>query len=190
MDDESLNFLKALKHVNPEKLTQLSKRFVTPLPSQGQDIGPSFPGMQEFFKDFILHAFNPIFYAHLENCLVHEIMELNDTQFTSSEIEDSGAFFVTLQQQPRTIDPKIWEISFFFNPISLFVDTMVDEQTQRNFATCLSSLRLLAKVLGLLVSLPYRSESSTKEIIMTQIEIRSKVRDGRGRIVRGQASKS
>ncbi|TGZ37582.1 Codanin-1, partial [Temnothorax longispinosus] len=144
VDDESLNFLKALKHVNPEKLTQLSKRFVTPLPSQSQSVGPSFPGMQEFFKDFILHAFNPIFYTHLENCFVHEIMELNDTQFANSEIEDS--------------------------------ETMVDDQTQRNFITCLASLRLLAKVLGLLVSLPYRSESNTtKEILMTQVEIRSKV---------------
>ncbi|KYN15903.1 Codanin-1, partial [Trachymyrmex cornetzi] len=144
VDDESLNFLKALKHVNPEKLTQLSKRFVTPLPSQSQSVGPSFPGMQEFFKDFILHAFNPIFYTHLENYFVHEIMELNDTQFANSEIEDS--------------------------------ETMVDDQTQQNFITCLASLRLLAKVLGLLVSLPYRSESNTtKEIIMTQIEIRSKV---------------
>lgn len=144
VDDESLNFLKSLKHVNPEKLTQLSKRFVTPLPSQNQTLGPSFPGIQEFFKDFILHAFHPIFYTHLENCIVHEIMELNDTQFANSEIEDS--------------------------------ETMVDEQTQENFVTCLVSLRLLAKVLGLLVSLPYRSESNTtKEIIATQIEIRSKV---------------
>ncbi|XP_032667198.1 codanin-1 isoform X1 [Odontomachus brunneus] len=143
VDDESLNFLKALKHVNPEKLTQLSKRFVTPLPSQSHNVGPSFPGIQEFFKDFILHAFNPIFYSHLENCFVHEIMELNDNQFANSEIEDS--------------------------------ETMVDEQTQQNFTTCLSSLRLLAKVLGLLVSLPYRFESTTKEIIMTQVEIRSKV---------------
>lgn len=94
MDDESLNFLKALKHVNPEKLTQLSKRFVTPLPSQNQLVGPTFPNTQEFFKDFILHAFNPIFYTHLENCLVHEIMELNDTQFVNSEIEDSGIFLI------------------------------------------------------------------------------------------------
>lgn len=56
-------------------------------------------------------------------------------------------------------------------------ETMVDEQTQQNFTTCLSSLRLLAKVLGLLVSLPYKSESTTKEIIMTQVEIRSKACD-------------
>lgn len=53
---------------------------------------------------------------------------------------------------------------------------MVDDQTQQNFITCLASLRLLAKVLGLLVALPYRSEcNATKEIIMTHVEIRSKV---------------
>ncbi|XP_012235265.2 codanin-1 [Linepithema humile] len=144
VDNESLNFLKALKHVNPEKLTQLSKRFVTPLPSQSQNVGPSFPGIQEFFKDFILNAFNPIFYIHLENCFVHEIMELNNSQFANSEIEDS--------------------------------ETMVDEQTQQNFVTCLASLRLLAKVLGFLISLPYKFEfNTTKEIVATQVEIRSTV---------------
>ncbi|XP_076162125.1 codanin-1 like protein dlt isoform X2 [Ptiloglossa arizonensis] len=140
-DDESISVLKVLKHINPEKLNQLQKRLVTPQPSKDQIMEPSFPGVQEFFKDFILFAFNPIFYAHLENCLVHEIMELNDTQFSGSEIEDS-----------------------------------VDDQTQQNFTTCLSSLRLLAKVLGLVVSLPYRSDSNNfKELIATQVEVRSKV---------------
>ncbi|OAD58757.1 Codanin-1 [Eufriesea mexicana] len=143
-DDESISILKTLKNVNPQKLNQLQKRLVTPQPSKNQITEPSFPGVQEFFKDFILFAFNPIFYVHLENCLIHEIMELNDTQFNNSEIEDS--------------------------------ETTVDEQTQENFITCLSSLRLLAKVLGLLVSLPYRSESNNfKELIATQVEVRSKV---------------
>ncbi|XP_006625046.1 codanin-1 [Apis dorsata] len=143
-DDESISFLKALKHENPKKLNQLQKRLVTPQPSKNQVTEPSFPGVQEFFKDFILFAFNPIFYVHLENCLIHEIMELNDTQFNNSEIEDS--------------------------------ETIVDEQTQQNFIICLCSLRLLAKVLGLLVSLPYRSESNNfKELIATQVEIRTKV---------------
>ncbi|KOC68849.1 Codanin-1 [Habropoda laboriosa] len=143
-DDESISFLKTLKHVNPEKLNQLHKRLVTPQLSKNQIMGPSFPGVQEFFKNFILFAFNPIFYIHLENCLVHEIMELNDTQFNSSEIEDS--------------------------------ETTVDEQTQQNFITCLSSLRLLAKILGLVVSLPYRSQSNNfKGLIAAQVEVRSKV---------------
>lgn len=89
-DDESISVLKTLKNVNPKKLDQLQKRLVTPQPSKNQITKPSFPGVQEFFKDFILFAFNPIFYVHLENCLIHEIMELNDTQFNNSEIEDSG----------------------------------------------------------------------------------------------------
>lgn len=144
IDDENISFLKTLKCVNPKKLDQLQKRLITPQPSKNQVTEPSFSGVQEFFKDFILFAFNPVFYVHLENCLVHEIMELNDTQFNSSEIEDS--------------------------------DTTVDEQTQQNFITCLSSLQLLAKVLGLLVSLPYRSESNNfKELVATQVEVRSKV---------------
>ncbi|XP_043668252.1 codanin-1 [Vespula pensylvanica] len=144
VDDDNISILKTLKHVNPQKLTQLRKRLVTPLSSQNNVYGPSFPGTQEFFRDFILHAFNPIFYTHLENCLVHEITELNKTQFIGSEIEDS--------------------------------ETIVDEQTQRTFITCVLSLRLLAKMLGLLVSLPYRLESgASKEIITSQIEIRSSV---------------
>lgn len=67
----------------------------------------------------------------------------------------------------------IYKYEFFF-----LIETIVDEQTQQNFIICLCSLRLLAKVLGLLVSLPYRSESNNfKELIATQVEIRTKVSD-------------
>lgn len=60
--------------------------------------------------------------------------------------------------------------------VFLLIETIVDEQTQQNFIICLCSLRLLAKVLGLLISLPYRSESNNfKELIATQVEIRTKV---------------
>ncbi|XP_066596391.1 codanin-1 [Prorops nasuta] len=144
VDDESFSFLKALKDVNPEKLTQLRKRLVTPLPSSPEALEPSFPGIQEFFRNFVVHAFNPLFYVHLENCLVYEILELNDTQFAGSEIEDS--------------------------------ENAVDERTKQKFVTCLLSLRLLAKMLGFLVSLAYSTEpNSSKEIVAAQIEIRSKL---------------
>lgn len=60
--------------------------------------------------------------------------------------------------------------------VFLLIETIVDEQTQQNFIICLCSLRLLAKILGLLISLPYRSESNNfKELIATQVEIRTKV---------------
>ncbi|XP_046742767.1 codanin-1 isoform X3 [Diprion similis] len=144
VNDESFSFLKSLKHFDPEKLTRLRERLVTPLSSKGPVPPPSFPGVQEFYKDFILHAANPMFYAHLQDCLVHEIMELNDTQFTGSEIEDT--------------------------------ETMVDQETKQNFVTCILSLRLLAKVLGFLISLPYRCEPhSLESVLATQLELRSQV---------------
>ncbi|XP_033222064.1 codanin-1 isoform X2 [Belonocnema kinseyi] len=142
-DDESLNILKSLKGFNPEKLTQLKERLVTPLSSKGPVPEPTFSGVQEFYKNFILFAFNPMFYAHLEDCLIHEIMDLNEAQFTGSDIEDS--------------------------------ETMVDERTKQNFITCLSSLRILAKFTGFLVSLPYRSTTSAlEEVINAQVALRKR----------------
>lgn len=57
-----------------------------------------------------------------------------------------------------------------------FSETMVDEETKQNFITCISSLRLLAKVLGFIVSLPYRCETSPVESVLSrQLELRSQV---------------
>lgn len=53
---------------------------------------------------------------------------------------------------------------------------MVDEGTRHNFITCISSLRLLSKFLGLLVSLPYKSQTVAMEsVLATQLELRSQV---------------
>ena len=53
---------------------------------------------------------------------------------------------------------------------------MVDERTKQNFITCLSSLRLLAKFVGFLVSLPYRSTTSVLEdVINSQVALRRRV---------------
>ncbi|XP_043290102.1 codanin-1 [Venturia canescens] len=90
MNDESLSFLKSLKHVNPEKLLQLKERLVTPLTSMGPVPQPTFPGVQEFYKEFILNAHNWKFYVILENTFISEIMERNETQFAHSEIESTG----------------------------------------------------------------------------------------------------
>lgn len=92
LDDESLSFLKSLKHLNPEKLLQLKERLVTPLNSTGPVPQPTFPGAQEFYKEFILNAQNWKFYVILENSLISEIMERNETQFAHSEIESTGTF--------------------------------------------------------------------------------------------------
>lgn len=58
----------------------------------------------------------------------------------------------------------------------MFPETEVDEYTKENFVVCLSSLRLLAKFLGFVTSLPYRSETSMQEdVIASQVQLRSMV---------------
>lgn len=89
-DDENLSLLKTLKHLNIEKLTQLTERLVRPLTSHGPVPVPAFYGKEEFFRDFIVYANNHVFYQYLQNCLVHEITELNLVQFINNEMENEG----------------------------------------------------------------------------------------------------
>lgn len=84
-NDETTALLKTLKDVNPEKLTQLKERLIAPKLKDGPVPLPSFPGNQEFFRDFILYAFNPVFYACLEDHFIHEILELNDSHVSESD---------------------------------------------------------------------------------------------------------
>lgn len=76
--------------MDPAKLKQLQNRLVKPQSSKGPVPLPSFPGVQEFYKSFIFYAYDPMFYKHLENCFIHEILELNDAQFVADEIENTG----------------------------------------------------------------------------------------------------
>ncbi|XP_001601592.1 codanin-1 [Nasonia vitripennis] len=89
LDDETASFLKDLKDINPEKLTQLQRKLVTPVSQKGPVPLPSFPGIQEFYKDFILYASNAMFYTYLENTFISEIMDLNNSQFAGSDIEET-----------------------------------------------------------------------------------------------------
>ncbi|XP_014210069.1 codanin-1 [Copidosoma floridanum] len=142
LDEETVSFLKNLKDSNPGKFTQLQQKLITPLSQNGPVPLPSFPGIQEFYKNFILLAANPSFYTYLENTFVHEIMELNNSHFVGSDVEEK--------------------------------ETDVDEQTKQNFILCMSKLKLLAKFLGFMIALPYKSETSMlKNVISSQVMLRS-----------------
>lgn len=94
LDEETISVLKNLKNSNPTKFIQLQKKFITPSSQNGPVPLPSFPGVQEFYKDFILSAYNSTsaFYTFLENTFVHEIVELNNSHFVGSDIEEKGTF--------------------------------------------------------------------------------------------------
>ncbi|XP_053595302.1 codanin-1 isoform X2 [Microplitis demolitor] len=141
-DDQNLSVFKYLKDMDPEKLKQLKERLVTPVTSLGPVPQPEFLGIQEFYRDFILASSNPKFNVILEHCFIQEIMELNETQFTCSDIDTK--------------------------------ENSIDEITKQNYIICLSSLRVMAKFLGFLVSLPFKSEVKTLDSINTQIALRSR----------------
>ncbi|XP_021920484.1 codanin-1 isoform X2 [Zootermopsis nevadensis] len=84
--------LDILKDVNPEKLSRLHERLITPFQCGGPCPQPSFPGQQEFYHDFILHSSHPAFLQHLGDSLASEILTLNETSFMASDLEDTDTY--------------------------------------------------------------------------------------------------
>lgn len=81
-----------MKHLNPEKLQQLQERLVTPISSMGPVPPPSFPGVQEFYQNFLRSVSDSKFTTILQDCFIQEILELNETQFACSDIDIKGKY--------------------------------------------------------------------------------------------------
>ncbi|XP_052767400.1 codanin-1-like [Mya arenaria] len=90
-DDESIALLSQLKRTNPEKFKRLQERFIKPLSVGGPCPGPTFPGIQEFFRDFIMVGCNPQLNQHLNDMFTAKVLELNDTSFATHDDEDAAA---------------------------------------------------------------------------------------------------
>ncbi|XP_065214398.1 codanin-1 [Planococcus citri] len=63
------------------KFDLLTRRFVMPC-SIVVGNEKRFPGVQEFFKDFLRSAENSFFYTHVQNALVHRIISLDNFEFS------------------------------------------------------------------------------------------------------------
>lgn len=86
--------LNAFSNINAEKLSRLTNRLVSKKSTGGPSPEPSFPGKQEFYKEFIVVCESPKFHRHLIDCLVAEILLLDDTaQWTLDADETSMSFF-------------------------------------------------------------------------------------------------
>lgn len=88
--EEQLPFLSSLPNVNMEKLIRLKTRLVTKQPANPLNAKPEFIGHQEFYKEFILAAATHVFIRHVSDAFISEIVEMNDSKFTSTELEDGG----------------------------------------------------------------------------------------------------
>nr|XP_023021263.1 codanin-1 [Leptinotarsa decemlineata] len=142
--EEQLPFLSSLPNIDSNKLNLLKNRLVTKQVSSGLNSLPLFTGHQEFYKDFILTAANHAFNRHLCDTFISEIIELNDTKFSCTDLNES--------------------------------DTDIDTLTIKSFASTLKYLRVLAKFLGFIESLPYKSEINMSEkLLIAHIRLRSQI---------------
>ncbi|XP_074091300.1 codanin-1 isoform X3 [Macrotis lagotis] len=130
------------------RLRRLQERLVAPQSSSGPCPPPTFPGWQGFFRDFILSASSFQFNQHLMDSLSLKIRELNDLSLPQHEPSDEDG------------------------------ESDVDRQDERRqFASVLLSLRLLAKFLGFVAFLPYRSPEPppTRELQDSALALRNQV---------------
>ncbi|NXK71398.1 CDAN1 protein, partial [Amazona guildingii] len=142
-DTPDQDVLNMLGSDNLSRLKRLQERFVVPQSIRGPCPPPSFPGCQQFFRDFILSAGSYQFNQHLMDSLCLKILELNALTLVEHEHSDGEA-------------------------------DMDEQDEKKRFTVVLLSLRLLAKFLGFLVFLPYRTvEQPTRDLQDSAVALRN-----------------
>ncbi|NWS33334.1 CDAN1 protein, partial [Polioptila caerulea] len=142
-DTPDQDVLNMLGSDNLSRLKRLQERFVVPQSIRGPCPPPSFPGCQQFFRDFILSAGSYQFNQHLMDSLCLKILELNGLTLVEHEHGDGEAH-------------------------------MEEQDEKKRFTVALLSLRLLAKFLGFLVFLPYRTaEQPTRDLHDSALALRN-----------------
>ncbi|NXS63083.1 CDAN1 protein, partial [Brachypteracias leptosomus] len=142
-DTPDQDVLNMLGSDNLSRLKRLQERFVVPQSIRGPCPPPSFPGCQQFFRDFILSAGSYQFNQHLMDSLCLKILELNGLTLVEHEHSDGEA-------------------------------DMDEQDEKKRFTVVLLSLRLLAKFLGFLVFLPYRTvEQPTRDLQDSAVTLRN-----------------
>ncbi|NXI92748.1 CDAN1 protein, partial [Psophia crepitans] len=142
-DTPDQDVLNMLGSDNLNRLKRLQERFVVPQSIRGPCPPPSFPGCQQFFRDFILSAGSYQFNQHLMDSLCLKILELDGLTLVEHEHSDGEA-------------------------------DMDEQDEKKRFTVVLLSLRLLAKFLGFLVFLPYRTvEQPTRDLQDSAVALRN-----------------
>ncbi|KFP17203.1 Codanin-1, partial [Egretta garzetta] len=90
-DTPDQDVLNMLGSDNLSRLKRLQERFVVPQSIRGPCPPPSFPGCQQFFRDFILSAGSYQFNQHLMDSLCLKILELDGLTLVEHEHSDGEA---------------------------------------------------------------------------------------------------
>ncbi|XP_041669241.1 codanin-1 isoform X2 [Cheilinus undulatus] len=132
------------------RLKRLEERLIQPHGVAGPCPPPSFPGHQEFFRDFLQTASCCQLNQHLQDSLCQQLLQLDEVSIISpkasiGEGEEEGE------------------------------GDMEQQDEKQRFTSVLLLARLLAKFLGFISFLPYQTtERPSREIQETAIELRSK----------------
>ncbi|XP_069392478.1 codanin-1 [Paralichthys olivaceus] len=132
------------------RLKRLEERLIQPHGVVGPCPPPSFPGHQEFFRDFLQAASCCQLNQHLQDSLCQQLLQLDEVSILSppaptAEGEEEGD------------------------------GDMEQQDEKQRFTSVLLLARLLAKFLGFISFLPYQtSERPSREIQETAIALRSK----------------
>lgn len=87
VSEQQLSFLSSIPNVNLDKVNRLKTRLVTKQTPNTINPTPDFIGSQEFYRDFLFIASTHIFIQHIKDVFIAEILQLNDTNFGSNELE-------------------------------------------------------------------------------------------------------
>ncbi|KAI4873318.1 hypothetical protein NFI96_029066, partial [Prochilodus magdalenae] len=132
------------------RLKRLQERLIQPQALTGPCPPPSFPGHQEFFKDFLKTASCCQLNQHLKDGLCQQLLQLNEVSILGPEATSSA------REEEADRD-------------------MEQQDEKQRFSSVLLVARLLAKFLGFISFLPYQtSEAPSREIQVAAITLRSK----------------
>ena len=136
-----------LRRTDPLKYKRLAARLTTPGRSGGPCPSPTFTGAAEFCRDFILACKCHKFIQHLKDSLSIEIQRLDALPLEIGQEDTWGSGISKLEDSTGKMD------------LSRDMGEDLAEQYQDNLLT----LRILAKFLGLIESLPYSTEEPLTE---------------------------
>ncbi|XP_070698902.1 codanin-1 [Pempheris klunzingeri] len=132
------------------RLKRLEERLIQPHGVVGPCPPPSFPGHQEFFRDFLRTASCCQLNQHLQDSLCQQLLQLDEVSILST---------------PASIGEGEEEGD----------GDMEQQDEKQRFTSVLLLARLLAKFLGFISFLPYQtSERPSREIQKTAIALRTK----------------
>lgn len=169
--EDNVELMAVLKRTDPVKYKLLAARLVTPSKYGGPCPSPTFAGAQEFFRDFVLSCRSPQFLSHLKDTLVTEILAINSCQFdVDYDVSECEANMSNMSQNSGN------SVRTRYNSGNISRDSILDlsesEKCQAQFDTSLVTLRVLAKFLGFVESLPYRCDGLTETLVESAASVR------------------